>query len=511
MCGLLAVISNSKIGGKKNQSLRDLLASMSFRGPDFSGYYEPPEGDCFFGHNRLSIRDLSAKSNQPLVSSCGRYSLVYNGEIYNVDELKRKYRPKHDGSSDTILLFELLQRWGAAILSDIEGMFAFVFFDRNENDYIAARDAFGIKPLYYHENAKEISFCSESGLLAKLYSLDYCPIGLEEWAILRKPVIGHTVWQGIGEVQPGCYRSKSGEVRYFNLAPNGDEFNQEEFEYLLKQSISSHLVSDVEVGYFLSGGIDSTVIGCLADVKNAMSIGLRGNSEVNLARQTAIKLGQSFTGVEISNEKLIENWRFLSNLKNEPLQVPNEGMIFELAKAMPTENKVFLSGEGADELLFGYDRIFNWCHEVITCQLDEFFERYAYKNITKTSKTERLCDYASDLASNKTAIEFCEDFFIQHHLPTLLRRMDFASMAASKEARVPFVNKSLFKYMYRKPMECRSKPLGSKSPLRKILDKSELSNVYERKKIGFSASIPDFALSNRYEEYHHFRQQFGLG
>lgn len=161
--------------------------------------------------------------------------------------------------------------------------------------------------------------------------------------------------------------------------------------------------------------------------------------------------------------------------------------------------------------MFGYDRIFNWCHDVNVFQLDQFFERYAYKKFTKTANSERLFDYTSDLASNKSAIDFCEDFFIQHHLPTLLRRMDFASMAASKEARVPFVNKSLFMYMYRKPIECRSKPLGSKSPLRKILDKYELSNVYERKKIGFSASMTEYTFYNRYEEYEHFRQQFELG
>lgn len=511
MCGLLAVMSNSKIDNKKLQSFKNLLDLMSFRGPDYTGYYEPPSGKCFFGHNRLAIRDLSPKSNQPLVSSCGRYSLVYNGEIYNVDELKRKYRPNHDGSSDTILLFELLQSWGVEILNDVEGMFAFVFYDHLKADFIAARDAFGIKPLYYHEDLGEVAFCSESGLLAKLYSKDYCPLGLEEWALLRKPINGCTVWKDVYEVQPGCYRSKDGEIKFFKLDPNGEKFYQDEFEDLLKQSITSHLVSDVDVAYFLSGGIDSSVIGCFGDLKNALSIGLCGNTEVGLAQETANKLGHSFNGIELSNEKLIENWRLLSNLKNEPLQVPNEGMIFELANSMPQENKVFISGEGADELLFGYDRIFNWCNKVDVLQLDEFFSRYAYKKYISNSKTERLDDYMNDLASNKSAIDFCEDFFIDHHLPTLLRRMDFASMAASKEARVPFVNKRLFQYMYRKPIECRFEPLGSKSPLRRILDQFGLSNVYERKKIGFSATMPKLAFGDRYQEYQNFRQQFGLG
>ena len=97
MCGLLSVISNKKIDKQKVISCKKLLELMTFRGPDFTGCYESPDGHSFFGHNRLAIRDLSTNSDQPLISSCGRYSLVYNGEIYNTDELTRKYNSKHDG------------------------------------------------------------------------------------------------------------------------------------------------------------------------------------------------------------------------------------------------------------------------------------------------------------------------------------------------------------------------------------------------------------------------------
>jgi asparagine synthase (glutamine-hydrolysing) len=303
--------------------------------------------------------------------------------------------------------------------------------------------------------------------------------------------------------------TKKGIRKYYYITQNDRPFGQEEFEEILKESISSHLISDVGVSYFLSGGIDSSVIGALGEFRRALSIGVEGNSEISFASVTAAKLGHDFWGRDITANKLIENWIYLSGLRNEPLQLPNEGLIFELANSMNQSDKVFLSGEGADELMFGYDRIFNWCNSVKSVESIEFLKRYGYAEIEVKSSTERLINYVDDLNYNKTALNFCEDFFIHHHLPTLLRRMDFASMAASKEARVPFVTKKLFNYMYRKPFDDRCGDAGSKIPLRKVLYRENLSEVCNRPKIGFSASIGSSERNSKLKEYETFRAHFG--
>ena len=153
---------------------------------------------------------------------------------------------------------------------------------------------------------------------------------------------------------------------------------------------------------------------------------------------------------------------------------------------MKNNEKVVLTGEGADELLFGYDRIFRWALECQSFDLSTFFDKYGYSTNDKSSRLE---NYILNLSHGKSVIHFLEDFFYQVHLPGLLRRMDFASMAASKEARVPFVNKNIIEYLYRLSPEIKINNTHSKIPLRNLCKKLNLNGALNRKKIGFSAQI----------------------
>jgi len=191
-------------------------------------------------------------------------------------------------------------------------------------------------------------------------------------------------------------------------------------------------------------------------------------------------------------------WRRLVGIRGEPLSVPNEALISLICKEMKNEEKVVLTGEGADELLFGYDRIFN---KAINdgFDIEEFIDTYTYDSSTKI--TDRMKNYIEKLWKGKTPIEFLEDFFIQFHLPGLLRRMDFSSMSASKEARVPFVTKTLYEYMYRRQPSIKINCVESKIPLRNLLRELNVISPLSRKKIGFSATRINKNLSDDYKDF----------
>ena len=166
--------------------------------------------------------------------------------------------------------------------------------------------------------------------------------------------------------------------------------------------------------------------------------------------------------------------------------MPNEGLIYLVCKKMSKNNKIVLTGEGADEIFFGYDQIFRWALCQKKLDLEKFIKIYGYSNVVKPTK--RFVEYVKKLSAKKKVIDFVEDFFYDFHLPTLLRRMDFASMAASKEVRVPFVTKNIIENLYRKNPKIKINKNFSKIPLRKYIKNINLDFILNSKKIGFSAS-----------------------
>jgi asparagine synthase (glutamine-hydrolysing) len=169
---------------------------------------------------------------------------------------------------------------------------------------------------------------------------------------------------------------------------------------------------------------------------------------------------------------------------------------------MKADEKVILTGEGADELLFGYDKIFRYATKNRWQGAVEFLKIYGYSDTV--NPTERLIDYVENMAAGKSYIYFLEDFFYTVHLPCLLRRMDFSSLVAGKEVRVPFVSTGLIEYMYRMPVDIKINEVESKLPLRKFAKSLNLQGALERRKIGFSAAMTN--KDNKYNEYSIFQQ-----
>ena len=502
MCGFLFVSQKKPIIDKFN--FKKLLAKFSWRGPDYSSTCSFKNNNVLIGHNRLSIIDLSSSANQPFSSKCGRFYIVFNGEIYNFKNLKKDLDLNCTTNSDTEIILLGYIKLGKKILDYLDGMYAFVIYDNLKNSWFSARDHFGIKPIYYFHSSAIDVICSEPSIISSIVNASVDENSIEEWKFLRKPVPGYSFFKNVFELPPGTYQDSNQKInKYWKLSKEDKKpFCQDEFTSLLRDSVKSHQVSDVEIVSFLSSGMDSSTIALYANkIKQTYSIGLNENNEFDGVSKIAYHLKKDNKDIFINENQLIDTWKFLTKLKGEPLSLPNEALIYLCAKSMNNYQKVILTGEGADELLFGYDRIFRWASKIKKLNLSEFLSRYAYSK--KFNITDRFINFCENIDLTIKPINFVEDFFIQFHLPGLLRRMDFATMAASKEARVPFVNKKLFEYMYRREVEIKIDSTSHKIPLKKILKINKVPVNFENK-IPFNAKL-NLNL-DKFEEYSGFQK-----
>ncbi|MFM0499393.1 asparagine synthase (glutamine-hydrolyzing) [Paraburkholderia caffeinilytica] len=501
MCGLIFLQQNSERPVSRER-FETALNAQSWRGPDAQQIIVENEGQFLLGHNRLSIIDPVARSNQPMRSACGRYLMVFNGEIYNHLDLRKSLKVNFKTTSDTETIIEGFARHGIDFLSRLDGMFALVIYDSEHKNWLAARDPFGIKPLFIYRSDDMVALGSEAAVVASLVNARPCDRSIEEWKLIRRPVPGASFFIDVDEVKPGTIVQASGVVtQYWKRTPSVETFSDSQFQELLSASVRTHELSDVSNVALLSGGLDSAVITALSSVQRTYTVGLNENNEAEGAMETARHLEREVVVRKVSSDQLIESWRKLTRLRGEPLSVPNEGLIYLACKSMSDDEKVVLTGEGADELLFGYDGIYRWSTMGKWEGVRDFLDRYGYSDTTAVS--DRLTQYIETIRAGKTLTEFVEDFFYDLHLPGLLRRMDFASMAASKEARVPFVNKSLVNYMYRRPASLKITATQSKIPLRTVAESFGLRGALDRKKIGFSASL---GRADRKKEYAFFQK-----
>jgi len=277
MCGIAGVV------GYSAEILTTSLSKIRHRGPDHLDMYKIPGVNCWLGHTRLSIIDLDARSHQPFLSDCRRYALTFNGEIYNFHELRCELIETgctFHTCSDTEVLLHWLIRYGIEGLLKVEGMFAFCFADTKENRLILARDPIGEKPLYYsfcmQDGAKKFAFASEIKALLNLPNLDKSidQDGLADYLRFLYTAPPHTLYKGIKELPPGHWMMldltdirEASSFQYYSLdsSLNLNEeisFRQAASSFIdaFNHSVSQRLISDVNVGLFLSAGIDSNAI-----------------------------------------------------------------------------------------------------------------------------------------------------------------------------------------------------------------------------------------------------------
>jgi asparagine synthase (glutamine-hydrolysing) len=371
MCGIAGIIELK--GGEVCADLvRKMTDAIAHRGPDADGLFV--EGSAGLGHRRLSIIDLSAESNQPFHDPSGRYVLVYNGEMYNYAEVKAMM-PDHPfrTTGDTEVLLAAYIRWGADCLRHFRGMYAFVIWDRQEKTAFLCRDKMGVKPLYYAVTGDRLLFSSEvrSILTTGLVAREIDEKALVDYFSDQSVPYPYTVVKGIRQLEAGSWmRIEDGKIeqqRYWDVTNNPVEFDfgdrdrvHRRIRELMLQSIRRRLVSDVPVGAFLSGGIDSSaVVGLMAEASsnpaNTFNISFdeKAYDESEYAEIIARKFNTNHTRL------LLQPTVFLDELENalNAMDTPSGDGIntYVVSKAISRKGmRVALSGAGGDELFAGY-------------------------------------------------------------------------------------------------------------------------------------------------------------
>ena len=483
MCGLLFT-NNEKI--TKEDFLR-ALSSMEHRGPDVVQCFQNSKKNKF-GHNRLKILDLDNRSNQPMKSKNNRFIMIFNGEVYNYKELAKEYKLKISTTSDSEVLLELFNLLGPKMLDKLNGMFALVIYDTKNNELFVARDRLGIKPLYIYEENNKVIISSEIDSILELvdnYSWD--EVGIRQYKKLRTFFNGRTIYNEIKMFPAGYYMINNKKTRYWQLSyePNKSPPKDDELIDLIQSAVDYRCLSDVPVGSYLSGGVDSTLIAALSNKPHTWTVGFPDKNEFIWGRLGAEYISSNHKEVLIEYSEFCDIAKKMILKRKEPLSVPNEVLLYKMTKAVKEKNTVVLSGEGADELFFGYDRIYRWANEN-NWDLKEFDKHYSYGSI---NDDDIIFDAIQPFMLYTETIDIISHFFQIAHLHGLLRRLDNSTMLCSVEARVPFVDHRLIDRMAGVPFAYKMKDGIVKEPLKRIFNKYLPNEIIERKKIGFPVPL----------------------
>ena len=379
MCGLLGLLTSSGEAATRADAVGQAMRCARHRGPDESGTWH--DSDVVFGFNRLSIIDVE-HSHQPLrwgpSGADDRYAIVFNGEVYNYLELRAELAElgaTFATEGDTEAVVAAYHHWGPAAVSRLRGMFAFTIWDTHERVLFAARDPFGIKPLFVAEGPGGIAFASEKKSLLELapalglghVDRDLDAAALQHYLLLQYVPEPATLHRAIRRVESGTHVTvrPGGEPeaeRYFTpvLHAGGGQDAPRRIEAVLRDSVAKHMRADVTVGAFLSGGIDSTAIAALAKEHNPDLITFttgfdrEGYSEVDVAAESAAAIGVRHVIRTVKPDEMMDALPLIVWYLDDPVADPALVPLWFIAREARRHVKVVLSGEGADELFGGY-------------------------------------------------------------------------------------------------------------------------------------------------------------
>ncbi len=541
MCGVVGQVSLRGETEWDSVRFRYALSLLSKRGPDDAGIFEGRT--AILGHRRLIVIDPDSRARQPMLSRDGRFVLVFNGEIYNFRELRKDLEGKGHRfrtRGDSEVLLNALIEWDVEALSFLNGMFAFAFWDGLRRRLIIARDRFGIKPLFHRVERDTLIFASE---IKSILALQDTPRRLDLEAVssylsYRYPVAGNTFFEGTSSLPAAHFAEVRDDrirfVEYWDPAPffeaqqedRGEEYYLDTLQELMASSVGYRMISDVPVGAFLSGGLDSSITSVLMAGQSkhpleTFSIGFEedGHNEFKYARLVADSIGAKHHEILFSASEYLDTMSDLSRLRDAPLSVPNEVPLHAMSRDLKKHVTVVLSGEGADELFGGYGRIFrspydlerkialqesNWTSDEkstfaaaffdryrradFQTELEHFLYQYRYVSLEKKeglfspsidirSLEERSTSVFEELFSRLSKDSYTNRImysFVRLHLPGLLARLDFTTMQASVEGRVPFLDHRLAEFAFGIP---RDLLLRWRSPAEKAKGKLMLSDI----------------------------------
>lgn len=548
MCGITGFISRRWI----EQDLQKMTRRLKHRGPDAEGFYTNTEQEIFLGHRRLSILDLSDAANQPFYSADKRFVMVYNGEIFNYKELALKFEIQTKTSSDTEVVIELFSKIGVEAFQEFNGMFAIAIWDTQEQKLTLVRDRFGIKPLCYYDGPDGFAFASELKALIEL------PIprlinteAVADYLFLEYIPKPNTIFQNIKKLSNGSYLEVTNkthlEIKSFydirekyNPIPIKEERAVEEFHALLSNAVSSRMISDVPIGAFLSGGVDSSLIVAKFQEKSSLPVETftiafdeKKFDESAYARKVAEILKTKHHEYKLPKEDILNVLKDAVEFYDEPFAVSSVLPSLLISKVSKQHTTVALTGDGGDELFMGYNTYY-WYNRIDTLKKiggkaslklaanilkmvggklankSRYFEgakdanpylnlwsqeqqmftqqeissllNYTYKHATTIPYWESLEKIS---LSNEQTVSF---FDINHYLADdLMYKMDIASMRHSLEVRCPFLDYNLAEFAINLPLELKIKNGTQKYILKKALERYIPKDIIYRSKWGFSA------------------------
>lgn len=559
MCGVVGFVGR---GG--SDDLRRMTASLAHRGPDADGFYVDKECQLFLGHRRLSVIDIES-GTQPMWNEDGTVAVVFNGEIYNHKELRKLlvnrghlFRSNH---SDTEVLVHGYEEWREGLLPRLNGMFAFAIYDRNHKRLLLARDRFGEKPLYYTDRCGAFAFASELKALSAHPQFERAVDGraLQKFFAHGFFPSPHTLYQStfrlpggtylVYDIRSGRYRTQS--YWRFRIEPDdqltarGDDELAEELRELLSRSVRQRLESDVPVGVFLSGGLDSSAVFAMARrsvASNSVStftIGFDEPSfdESDYAREVSDAIGSRHYEQRLTLGGARELAESVLSRMDEPLGDASILPTYLLSKFTRQHVTVALSGDGGDELFAGYDTIralepARYYHMLVPALIHNNLKRFAQwwprsarymsfdfrlkRALTGLSYPQELWNpvwlgpvepaelaamflepmdvedvFSEALAlwrssTSKDALDKTLEFYTNLYLPDdILTKVDRASMMVSLEVRAPFLDNDVVEFARRLPRHFKYCGGTRKRLLKKAMQGVLPARTLSRRKRGF--------------------------
>lgn len=509
--------------------IKSMCQSINHRGPDQEGDYV--DKNISLGHKRLSIIDLSEKGRQPMSDKNEKIIIIFNGEIYNFQEIKNELEKKgysFNSKTDTEVIINAYKEYGFDCVKKFNGMFAFCIFDSEKKIFFLVRDRLGIKPLYYYHKENKFIFCSElQGIMKHDIKKEINLDAMDELLKYGSISENRSIINSINKLEAGHYiifnfENKSFEKKkYWDIEKNvNNTINLEDIENEIDRSVKSRLIADVPIGAFLSGGVDSSIIVAFAsqyvkDFKTfSVSFDVEEFDESKFARMVAEKFKTNHTEIKITAKEIINSMNDTADIMDEPLGEPTAIATHLLCKKTSKYVKVCLTGDGGDEVFCGYAR-----HKLMY-QLNKIrpFRKilpFNYKGVKEKLKGEksdmfekiRTINPRYNLVKNTKSPNLYKKYFkfknildnvrfIDLKLYTcndLLKNMDLNSMKFGLEARVPLLDHEIVS----KAFSLRNNQLIRKGESKYLLKKIALKRgipkecIY-RKKRGFSIPYREY-------------------
>lgn len=547
MCGIAGFLSNTL----SQKDLERMTEALVHRGPDAAGYFYDQQSAVGLGHRRLSILDTSEAANQPFHSHCDRYAMVYNGEVYNFKTIKSQIDRDWKTSGDTEVILEAFVAWGSDFVNQLNGMFAIAIWDKQEQKLWLFRDRMGIKPLYYYHEDDHFYFGSEIKAIKALN----VPLSIDQRSIRQFLHLGYvggekTFFMNVLKLPAGHYGffqdGKWSIQNYWRaedqLAPATVKHElaaKKQLKELIFASVERRMLSDVPLGTFLSGGIDSSLVTAVAQELSArpiqsFSIGFKESTsdESKYAKRVADHLGTAHQALMVSESDALEVFDHILEMFDQPFADSSAIPTYIVSKLASKEVKVALSGDGGDELFMGYG-MYDWAARLsnpwlkitkqplaallkkfgnnrmkrgadvinyesiknikshIFSQEQYLFNQYELSDLllSKAASVESIDTL--DIDVRKLSAKEQQAFFdLKNYLKDdLLHKVDIASMQNSLEVRVPLLDHQVVAFALNLDESLKVHQGDKKYLLKQVLYDFVPKSFFDRPKGGFSIPL----------------------